>query len=622
MTYIDPGHKLRTDPLFRGKVEKLVDQIKILERKSFTSAKHAQDLRYRVHDLYKLCNYNAGLLVPYFFPNFHGAGTPLSLFARPFSFAMFHLQVLGYVTLRASRQIGKSTTLACRQLINSKMIPGFSSVYIVPHSDHLQTYANRLRDMERSFRFYKESRKFRQNLKFKEYPNKSKIELIRVLTTAAASRGKSADELLFDEYQHFDDDLYPEVAQIQKASKIPMTVYAGTSLTIDTPLESKYQSSSQGMWFIRARDGKNWINTGDKEEVLKVIGPMGPTCPYTGKILDVTDGEFVHADRHMLDAGHVGFHIPQIIIPEFANSLTKWDEIYEAYEQFDTNKFLQEVLGIPTEDGVREITQPDLERMCVLPDTPEQLRQKAVSGRYKFVVSGCDWGGSDHVPSERIKVSNTVHVILGVNHDKTIDILHMRQHTGMGYRNIANEIIKDHVAFGGTAIATDAGVGMAYNMLIRESQHIKAERHLIFNYTAPNTAIMGAPKQGHGWFNQFSLNRTESITTLFSAIKQEKPRIRCYNWGLAKHLLGEFLNLYRVPTENTTGTYMFRYRRHGSKPDDTLHAVNFAYVLCRVLLREPVVEDKSLKDRLDEVFLGNAKPTQLYNLYSQGHISG
>lgn len=517
-----------------------------------------------------------------------------------------------------------STSLCVRQLINSQMIPGFSSVYVVPHSDHLGTYANRLREMERSFRYYKDHKNFRQNLKFKEYPNKSKIELIRVLTTAAASRGKSADELLFDEYQGFDDDLLPEVSQIQKASKIPMTIYAGTSLTIDTPLETKYQDSSQGMWFVRARDGKNWINTGDKEQALKIIGPMGPTCPYTGKLLDVSDGEFVHAERRRMDAGQVGFHIPQIIIPEFANSLTKWDEIYEARQRFDENKFLQEVLGIPTEEGMREITQADLERICCLPESPEALRQKARAGKYRFVISGCDWGGSDHMPSERVKVSNTVHVILGVNHAGPVDILFIRQHTGMGYRNIANLIIQDHVAYGGQAIASDFGVGMAYNMLLRESPHINPERHLIFNYTGPNTAPVSAPKSGHGWFNQFALNRTESITMLYSSIKKETPDIRCFKWDLAKHYLSDFLNLYRIPTENTTGTYSFRYRRHGSKPDDTLHAVNFAYVLSRIIRGEPVVEDRALQERLRQLFQSGhtPNPTAVRAIYGQGVVSG
>ncbi len=61
-----------------------------------------------------------------------------------------------------------------------------------------------------------------------------------VLTHASSIRGKSTDELLFDEAQDFDPELEIEVAQTQAASANPITIYAGTSLTTDTLLEKKW----------------------------------------------------------------------------------------------------------------------------------------------------------------------------------------------------------------------------------------------------------------------------------------------------------------------------------------------------------------------------------------------
>jgi len=495
-----------------------------------------------------------------------------------------------------------STTLGARQLTNAHVMPNYRSLYIVPHEEHRKTYANRLREMERAFAYKVDSPNHRQNLNYKEYPNGSIIELIRVLSTASESRGKTTDELLYDEYQHFDMDLEPEVEQTQKASNIPSTIYAGTSLTIDTPLETRWLQSSQGSWFVRAGDGKSWLDMGDQATALSCLRQDGMVCPITSKLLNMRDGQYVHGDREALTRGFVGLHIPQIIIPDMVESPIEWNKIWMAYQGYDIKKFLQEVLGIPTMEGAREIALEDLRNMCVIPDSEETAIRKAKSRYYKYVVSGCDWGGSDYNPMEKTKVSFTVHAIIGLTPDDKIDILHMRDYSGMGYRDVANDIVRDHKRFYANAIASDFGVGAAYNMLIREQ--LPADKHFIFAYVGPRSAPLGPP-QGYGWFNQFSVNRTESITQLYSAIKATEPRIRCYDWGRSERHLMDFMNLFRVPLENSTsGATEFKYRRHGSKPDDTLHAINFAYILMRLLKGEPIMEDKGLMNRLRAQVIG------------------
>lgn len=599
--YIDVYWKVCTDTAFRKKIAQYGSDIARLERAAPNDHRAAEALKDKLVQFYLFCNHNPGLLVPHFFPNYPKPGRPLSLVDRPFSFSMFNFQMGGWTVIRASRQIGKSTSIAARQLMNAHILPGYRSLYIVPHEEHRKTYANRLREMERAFIYFQESAKHRQNLNYKEYPNGSIIELIRVLTTAAESRGKTTDEILFDEYQHFDATLEAEVDQTQKASFMPSKIYSGTSLTVDTPLETRWLQSSQGEWHIRAMDGKNWINTGDKDQVLKVIQEKGPTCPYTGRILNVTDGVYVHRYPELLKKGKVGLHIPQLIIPDLVNKPIKWKQIWDSFNDYDQKNFLQEVLGIPTLEGAREITLEELKATCVLTDNYRQRMAKANSRYYKHIVSGCDWGGSDYNPSDNTKVSFTVHVILGLAPDGGIDILHMRKYSGMNYREVANDIIRDHKAFNGTAIASDFGVGAAYNMLLREV--LPADRHFIYAYTGPRTSYM-SPPQGHGWFNQYSLNRTESITQLYTAMK--KQRIRCYGWEEAQELLLDFMNLYRVPTENSNGTSEFKYRRHGSKPDDTLHAINFGYTMMRLIMGEPLLEDVGLLRRVVQQLKGSA----------------
>jgi hypothetical protein len=626
--YIDLPSEMRTSGQFRHLITELVKRIAFLEPKSQSDPRASDELNSCMVKLYHTCNQNAGFLVPYFFPKYPFE-KPLSLSDRPFSYAMFHMQMGGYTVTRASRQIGKSTTYAARQLINAHILPTFKSIYVVPHPSFLDTYANRMRDMERSFRFYQQHKDYRQNLKFKEYPNKSQIYLIKCLTDTVEARSKTTDELLFDECQLLDTELLPDIEQCQKASRMPCTIYAGTSTTVESFLEINYQYSSKGIWVIPAPGytsdsvGKGWLNCGDENDIIKAIHADGFVNPATKQQLMVHDGHWVHQDRLKLDAGFIGFHIPQVIIPEYVYKPHKWREIIESYTKYRHNmkKFIQEILGIPTEEGQREITLKDLMRMCDDSLTYEQMKARAKKGYYSHVISGCDWGGSDYNPASRVKASYTVHFIIGIAPDKKVDILHMRQYSGMDYRSIINCIVKDHAEFNGSAIGSDFGVGAAYNMLLRERQEISAERHMIFGYVGPNTAPLSQPASGPGWFNQFSLNRTESISSLYSAIKTGD--LRCYNWNESQDRLLELLNLYRIPTESATGVQSFRYEKHGARPDDSLHALNFAFVIAQLIRGVPIVEDMALKTRINEMFNQNSGGAEtIWGWPNSGHISG
>jgi hypothetical protein len=626
METFDLYKKIKQDPSFFKNVISKLDRLEQIESRGLSSSVSRDSMSEAVMELLKLCDYNSSLLVPHFFPAYPYQ-EPLSLFNRPFAFAMMDLQLGGSTTIRASRQIGKSSTLGVRQLMNARMIPNYRSMMVVPHPDHKKTYANRLRELEQAIAFPITDRNYRQNLNYKEFPNGSIIELIHVWMSATNARGKTCDELLLDEVQNFDPELLPEVQQTQKASQFPVTIYAGTSLTIETLLETNYQDSSRATWHVRspARNklGESiWLDTGDKETALKIIKPRGPTCPYTGRILDMTDGEFVHADLKMLRAGYKGFHIPQIIIQEFVDKATKWQEIWKAYVDYSESKFLQEVLGIPTEEGAREITIQDLQSICMPDENPQSLKDKANKGYYKHVISGVDWGGSDYNAADRTKVSYTVHVICGVLHNGSMEILHMRQYSGTTYDEIGDQICRDHKDYGASYLGTDFGGGAVYHYILHNNPNINPSTHFIFDYTGPRTAPLAAPKKS-ALRNMYMLNRTESISQLYLAIKQDPSIIRCYNWAIAEARLKEMLNLYRIPVENNHGGAEYKYQRHGSKPDDTLHALNYCHVLKRLLLGEPLVEDRTLRDQLlQQLRAGAALRTSNTGMKLPGVYSG
>ena len=400
--------------------------------------------------------------------------------------------------------------------------------------------------------------------------------------------------------QGMDPEIIPEILYTKTMSELPTVVYSGTALSVDTLLEANWLDSSMGMWHVRAGDGKTWLNMFDKETLFKVCDNIqGPTCPITGKLLKVTDGCFVHAKQGNMNSGRIGVHIPQCIIPDIAYNAQRWMEVYQKIQRDDPKKVMQECFGIAVSEGSREISERDLMRLCVLTDSAEELKKKCHNGYYKTVISGCDWGGSDYNPAMKTKTSYTVHCIIGIAPDGGIDILHYRRYAGMMYDEIARTIVAEHKAYKGFAIASDFGVGLAYNMEIRKQ--VPFDRHFIMSYVGPNSAPVSIPAGAH-MQNQLSINRTEALTNVFRDVKRFDPqRIRCRNWGDMQPFLSDWLNMFRVPVEMPGGQNLFKYVRAATKADDALHAFAFAYVLAKIYRGDSLVKDPALEKRIREV---------------------
>ncbi len=595
MGFLDIYHQAKANPGFGSQVQAISKELQMLERRTPTT-KVLEQRQLLMLDFLKVCDFNSGFLVPYFFPKYPG-NKPLSLLKRPFAFAFYAMVVGGYMVFRGSRQISKSTSLAGRQLIHAQILPKWQSMHVVPHTDHRNTYATRLREMELAGRFYKKRHDLRQNLYLKEFETGSKIELVRALTTAAHIRGKTTYELLYDEYQLFDVSLEGEIDQTIKSSPAKVRIYSGTSTTVDSPLEDRFEKSSQGFWFVKG--SKGYINFGDEEQVKKMIRPDGLRDPWdSSRTVDILSGQWVHKESQRLEMNRIGFHVPQLIIPDFVYDIEQWADIYNAFVEYDWKLFCQEVLGIPVEEGHRELTKQDLERICVLrhPDdvnrsAREYCKRKAANGGYRLVVSGFDWGGSDAAADNSVKTSYTTHVMIAVDHDGSFHIIHMKRYMGMAYDQIVKEILHDHFELGGMAIASDAGGGSVYNQVVRQDPRVAVDRHLVMAYTASNTAMFAEAKTPNAVVNQWSLNKTESLTSLFQAIRSPEMKVRCYEWEMAKDYLLEFLNSYRVITESSQGRKYFRYLRPPSKADDTLHATNYAFTLAKLMMGEPLIQD-------------------------------
>ncbi len=512
-----------------------------------------------------------------------------------------------------------STGIGGGLLYKLNMIDHYRALYIAPLKDQVKTFADRLQDMQRGSIFSPDAivaKGLRNNLYYKESPRGGSLRLQNLLTDPSRVRGQSVDEIVIDECQDFDMDHLQELTQVQKASKRPSRVFAGTSKEIDTCLEVHYQKGSRGVWHVRGGKPGRWWSLNDPDVIDKIITVDGLRCPETKKLLNPMDGEFVHEDPRRIYAGFPSFHLPQIIVPEYASGV-KWLEIWEDFKHYPRPKFLKEVMGIPVESGSREITENDLKQMCDPDMTFGKIQAEILSGkrRYHYIISGCDWGGSDYNPASKTKQSYTVHVMLGITHDGNFDLIHAARYAGMAYQDIAGQIVHNHNKFNGFAIATDNGVGHYYNAYLRDCGKIRSDRLILFQY---NDVKDYMAQIENAMFNLYSLNRTDSLSALFADVKAPRMRLRCPRWDESSPFLLDFLNSIRTITELPNGRGIMRYVRHGSKADDFMQAVNFAVNLGRVLLRENMIPSQQLLDEMAHTMQSGASGYSGNSLFQGG----
>ena len=517
-----------------------------------------------------------------------------------------------------------TTNLGIRTDLCMRLIPGLKLATIVPRTEQLKTIGDKYKEIENANRFKCQSPNVRSNLFFKEFPHPggkvSQLRLWYILTNADKIRGNTYDWLDFDEYQDFDNSLETEIIATQSRTKIPMLTFGGTSKSVDTALEEKWLNSARGLWRLTCPHCKFDNYPTIKNGVMDMIKPQGLCCLKCGHKLNVRDGQWDFEDQYALKLGRWGFHVPQIIVPANTEDESKWLRIYsKAQDKTDFNGFCEEYLGEATEEGTKEISITDLQRACVLGDIKHLQQDFFKKGRsiydtYSHIVSGCDWGGSDYNVAMKSKVSYTAHVIMGIRRDGKFDLLDFTRYSGMDWDNVAANICKRHKEFGCYALASDYGGGAVYINNLRKL--IDPFKVLAFKYSMPKAKLLG--EADSNFQGLYSLNRTESISAVFQAIKQ--GQIRFPDWEQCKTALLDILNLVRIPSESRSGETTFLYNRKPNKSDDFLHAINYAFILGKLLRGDPLFEDPRVQATFFNLITGGAYLKN--NNYSYRSYSG
>lgn len=518
-----------------------------------------------------------------------------------------------------------STGIGVSELFKFHLIKDYKALYLAPMKDHVKTFADRLMEIQRASVFPPDvilGKGLRNNLYYKESPNGGSLRLMHILTDPTKVRGQSARTVLIDEAQDFDPEFLPEIEQVQKSFKdLRYTLFAGTSKTVDTCLESQYNLGSGGVWHIPCGCKDRWHSLHDVEAIPKMMSVSGIRCPNNGTLLNPMVGEFVHERPSLLNLRRASFHLPQVIVPEYAVGKA-FQDIWTDYKRYPYKKFLQEIMGIATEEGVSELTMDDVKKCCE-ERTLDQIQADYLSGkdRYLWVFSGCDWGGSDWQPASRTKLSYTVHSMYGVKPDGRVHLLYAKMYAEMNYQEIAGDIVENHLKYKAFGIGADNGGGQYYNAYLRDCGRIPSDRFLVFQYAETRSVLSRIERAD---MHVFSLHRTDSISALINDIKNVKiifPR-----WDSAQHFLMHFLNMRRNINESNTGRSKMRYVKHGSKADDFMQSTNYALMLKRIVLRESVIPNQQILDEINAIF-GVSVPIETRKAQSilqalGGHISG
>lgn len=492
----------------------------------------------------------------------------------------------------SGRQVSKSVSLSRYEVMNCLMIPHYQVLYVAPLKEQANRFSTMyLREAIQTCAFAKmlQDRNFNKKpvgpilkaVTHQAFSNGSGIQLTYAKTSADRARGIMCDELDCDEIQDHLIDNLAIIKQSLTQSDWGIKRYTGTAKTVDNTIEYLWQQSSMSEWAMKCPHCNFWnIPTLDRK-ILDMIQPEGPCCVKCGRRLDVSKGEFIPAFKHRVKS-FVGYHIPQIIIPNIANSPRRWAELVNKMFKEPPATFIQEVLGISISTGARLISMQDIERCCVLPNVADI--QKKLAG-YRMTIGGIDWGVAE-------QTSFTVHVILGVRPDGRLDVIWAKRFSGFDPDEVLSQIVKAHKFYKCDMLAADFGMGFDKNCMLSTRYGLPV---IQIQYTRQNQFMNYRPLLG---YPRWMVDKTTALELMFLGIRKGQ-----YNFppmSEFKTYAEDLLSPYEEVTE-TGGSNIRKFVRNPASPDDFAHALCFATLAamrmtgCSLLDLAPSLVADSLK---------------------------
>lgn len=454
-----------------------------------------------------------------------------------------------------SHNTAKSTTLAGRMVGDAIATKHLRLMYISPTVDQTKLFSN---DRIKPFietsdfikKYYVDSR-LTQNVFTKEFKNFSKIYLRYALHDADKLRGFSIDKLMFDEVQDLRAGIIDVVSETMSRSKYKNVIYTGTPKRSKGTLADIWQRSTKNEFVIKCEACGHWNVLDDSN-----IGKEGVICSKCGSDkMFLKNGQWASTYSMSANPSTEGFRICAL---HFAKApWVNWEkDIIHKMETRSQQIFFNETLALEYDGGTVPIKKEELyaasNRSVRMSKTPTVLDASYSS------VAGIDYGPANS------EASNTVMVVVQ-RRPGFYYIPYAKKFIGKEaeFAVIHEEVPKLMDKWKAQIIAADYGMGEASNAEIRKQ--IGKDRLVAFQH-------VNAQKERARWNNKlgaYTLNRTESMTLIFNALKAGK--IRFVSPMDMDPFFEDILNIYSE-YDDEIGT--MRYINAG--PDDFFHAMLYA----------------------------------------------
>jgi hypothetical protein len=520
---------------------------------------------------------------------FNWKGDPVQLDQHyPFE-PVFDLIPPRKMILKCGRQVGKSFQSALLVTLKCMVHPYFQILFTTPLFEQVRRfstlYLSQLISESPSKRILTGKGSTNQVLQ-RTLGNQSTIFLGYAGRTADRIRGTSANQVFYDEFQLFNEELIPVIKNVMGGSKYgEYQVYSGTPLSRGNIMERYWKDSSMSEWMIPCR-ACNYENIAAAEfDLFGMIGPyhsdIGRDCPGTickkcRRPIFTQDGMWWsrHPDKWF---EFRGLHLPQVIMPWHATDPSRWAEFHATLNRGNTAEIYNEVCAESCDVGFRPITYEQLMAACCLPHN-NTLRE-ALEQRQKYVrcVMGIDWGGGGMSRESRTKAAiiamtptGQTDVIYGIDMNATFDPI-----------KEAKVLVQLAKAFNCEIVSHDASGGLgnvSENVLVNVG-HL--DPNLIWPMTYVGGSTSGAYLKAHRDADMgrtyYTLDRSRTIQFMCECIKQGKLRFFQYDFKGPDQpgVVQDFMAVKAVIARTGIGRDVLQYEREEGMSDDFLHAVNF-----------------------------------------------
>lgn len=467
-----------------------------------------------------------------------------------------------------SRQVGKSTTQAAVIASRCAVYPQNSALYVAPRGEQVSMFSNqRFRPMceeSPAFSPWIDPANNLWQVKSRMFSNGSKINFKSCYLDADGIRGITARILAIDEIQDILSDAIPVIESVQvRFPEDRVRLYAGTHKTTSNGLNRRYVHSSQFEWIVPCRNGsckfENYLDE-------SVIAEDAYRCARCSEELVMTDGRWTPLAPEYLDKCW-GFRVTQIMVPFLRHKDVK---AVRDDPQVSRQKYYNETLGLPYDEGTLCLTRKNMQDACG--DTGmwrlDQIAEMAARGVPLF-------GGVDYGTGLGTNPSWTVLCIGHYGSDEKFHVLYLHRCTGGESDLNSQPALID-------SIFSRAGVRWAcFDWGFGADKNARLCSEFGWNRYGQNRLLMevmytrqGLEAKWDSTGERYHVDRSKSMGLLIDHIRE--GRVVFPNVESMEPYIEDFTTIFMEynDTKNTT-------RYDHDLPDDTFHAVNYAYMAAR-----------------------------------------